>query len=509
MKIAVIDGKSKDREMLAEIVREIPDDCELAGTAADGKAGYRLVRDERPDMVIMDIQLPEMNGLTMLRKLRSEQIGAKVLILTGDQDFEKARQAIELGVDQYLLKPVNKYRVRQAAAQIAEKISMERAMEAAFTVESIFTSCLNGKNYLGGKLQAVIRERFGFTLEDPGAVLAVWLGNGYMQQCEKVCTILENAGRTQGISLCVMRINVWRMVVAVVYRVSEEKPEYTYFKENAVPMLCRNITGAVVCMWKDLKQLSSLPDGMKELRDLCEWNLVFDRGELIRPEDIENLDVIPLRYPTEFEERLREAVVSADGEEIKKSYYRIYDLFRRDAHRPEEIKECLIRFNMAVLDSYKTRNVVESEVKIQHSMQEIAEAMSWEQIRIAMEGFLEQMVRRAFADSGDEKLSPLVRKAIQLVMKYYDQGITLEETANRLFVSEEYLSTQFKKETGKGFTETVRGFRIERMKGLLVSTRLKLNQIAELTGYADPKYMSRVFKEETGMLPTEYRQSVR
>ena len=78
--------------------------------------------------------------------------------------------------------------------------------------------------------------------------------------------------------------------------------------------------------------------------------------------------------------------------------------------------------------------------------------------------------------------------------------------AERLFVSEEYLSVQFKKETGKGFTETVRSLRIERIKGLLLSTRLKLNQIAELTGYTDPKYMSRVFKEEVGMLPTEFRK---
>ena len=55
---------------------------------------------------------------------------------------------------------------------------------------------------------------------------------------------------------------------------------------------------------------------------------------------------------------------------------------------------------------------------------------------------------------------------------------------------------------------TVRNYRIERIKGLLINTRLKLTQIAELTGYADPKYMSRVFKEEVGMLPTEYRKSV-
>ena len=101
-----------------------------------------------------------------------------------------------------------------------------------------------------------------------------------------------------------------------------------------------------------------------------------------------------------------------------------------------------------------------------------------------------------------------MQKAKEMIRKYYSQGLTLEQTAERLFVSEEYLSSQFKRETGKTFTETVRKYRIKKVKELLSETHLKLNQIAELSGYSDPKYMSRVFKEEVGMLPTEYRKSI-
>lgn len=82
----------------------------------------------------------------------------------------------------------------------------------------------------------------------------------------------------------------------------------------------------------------------------------------------------------------------------------------------------------------------------------------------------------------------------------------MEEIAEKLHVTEEYLSTQFRKETGRTFTETIRGYRIERIKELLTATNWKLTKIAELAGYTDPKYMSRVFKEETGMLPLEYRK---
>ena len=69
------------------------------------------------------------------------------------------------------------------------------------------------------------------------------------------------------------------------------------------------------------------------------------------------------------------------------------------------------------------------------------------------------------------------------------------------------MSTRLKKEAGMTFTETMKKVRIERIKELLVSTSLKLNQIADQAGYSDPKYMSRIFREETGMLPSEYRKT--
>lgn len=96
---------------------------------------------------------------------------------------------------------------------------------------------------------------------------------------------------------------------------------------------------------------------------------------------------------------------------------------------------------------------------------------------------------------------------MEIVRKEYDRGITLEEAASQLYVSEEYLSSQFKKETGYNFTETVRKYRIEKIKELLRTTKYKMNQIAGLVGYSDPKYMSKVFKEEEGILPTEYRRN--
>lgn len=521
MKFVIIESEEQARETIKNTVHKTCPEAVLAGAAQNGKDGYELVRAENPDLVIMDLQLPGMGGLSMLRKLRSEKIDAKVIVITADTDFDHARQAISLSVDNYMLKPIKPLQLKNAVLQVIEKLESRRTLERTFTLENIFAGCLNGQMRADRNFHQMTREKFGFTLEDPGALFTVWIGNGYAEQRELVCSLLEKAGAGQGFSVCPISIDVWHLVAAVIYRSggsaqtqgnSSEKPsfgrEYNVFREHIVPVLSGSIRGEIICLWEETEHMENLLDALMKLRQIREWNLLFDRGDLIRRGDVEALDVVPLKYPAELEGQVRQAVLAANGEEIKKCFYRLYDAFRREPYSPREIKEALIRFDMAVLGVYKTQHEVESELGIQYSMQKIADAISWGQIRAAMESFFDELDFGAFEEDSDKELSTLVRKAVQLVRKYYDQGITLEEIAAQLFVSEEYLSSQFKKETGKGFSETLRSLRIERIKGLLAGTRLKLNQIAELTGYTDPKYMSKVFKDEVGMLPTEFRKTV-
>ena len=147
----------------------------------------------------------------------------------------------------------------------------------------------------------------------------------------------------------------------------------------------------------------------------------------------------------------------------------------------------------------------ETDLQVQHILQNMVTVVTWGEIQKDIEELIDLICESPRTDY-ENSVSEMVKKAKELVQNYYSQGITLEETARKLFVSEEYLSTQFKKETGASFTETVRKYRIEKVKRLLLDTTLKLNQIAELAGYSDPKYMSRVFKEEVGMLPGEFRK---
>ena len=260
----------------------------------------------------------------------------------------------------------------------------------------------------------------------------------------------------------------------------------------------------MVCVWRKSEQILDISRILPEMLKEMEWNLWFPDRFLICREEINRLHVVPVKYPLDLEDQAKWAVRRKDWKKLFTCYERLYECMMQEPHLPSQIKECLIRFNWSMIRAQKDRKE-ESELQIQNILQKIAAACTWEQISLAMREFM-SILNCVDRQEEDPSVSDLIQRAKDFIRKYYNQGITLEETARRLYVSEEYLSMQFKKETGNTFTETVRHYRIDRVKTLLVDTHLRMNQIADLAGYSDPKYMSRVFREEVGMLPSEYRK---
>ena len=96
--------------------------CEVAGTAYDGKGGLELIRTLKPDIVLTDIRMPNMDGLTMLAAIRSEHPQIQTAVLTAYRDFDYARQALTLGVCRYLLKPSNLEELKEAVRLMVSRL---------------------------------------------------------------------------------------------------------------------------------------------------------------------------------------------------------------------------------------------------------------------------------------------------------------------------------------------------------------------------------------------------
>ena len=121
-RVILVDDERLIVRGLSSVVPWAEFSCEIAGTAYDGKTGLELIRTVRPDIVLTDIRMPNMDGLTMLAALRSEFPEIQTTVLTAYRDFEYARQAITLGVCRYLLKPSNLDELKETVRLMASRL---------------------------------------------------------------------------------------------------------------------------------------------------------------------------------------------------------------------------------------------------------------------------------------------------------------------------------------------------------------------------------------------------
>lgn len=121
-KVAIIDDEPLIVEGLSKTMAWEKWNCQVAGCAYDGREGMELIRRERPDIIITDINMPEMDGLMMIAGLKSEFPDMQLIILTGYQEFEYARRAIELGVSRFLLKPSKMNELIEAIEAVTKRL---------------------------------------------------------------------------------------------------------------------------------------------------------------------------------------------------------------------------------------------------------------------------------------------------------------------------------------------------------------------------------------------------
>ena len=105
------------------ILKKLSPSYEVIGKAAGGREGLALIRSLKPDIILLDIRMPDMDGLTMLRELRREGVTCQALILTAYSDFSYAKMAIDLGVRSYLLKPVRVGELKRAMEEAEKKLA--------------------------------------------------------------------------------------------------------------------------------------------------------------------------------------------------------------------------------------------------------------------------------------------------------------------------------------------------------------------------------------------------
>jgi two-component system response regulator YesN len=512
----------------------------LAGEAADGEMALSSIRDIKPDILITDIKMPFMDGLTLSRLVKKTLPWIKIIILSGHDEFEYARKAISIGVEEYLLKPVSSRDMIAALDKIAAQIEEER--EKLLGIENLKKQARSHAD--------ILRER--------------WLLD-FVHGVVPAAEIVEQA-RELGLDL-IARSYIAAVIAvlppsfpekptedhtrflsvkAIIKSMTEKYPNVILFpgdEKKHIMVIKENLPGADAADAPDASAVEelayALAEGIKygvESNTECKVAIgigpVVERlGEISR--SFSGADSIAVRQAAMGLARIADArSFAGEGDFDQTGLLNIEGdpLAARLKYASKKDVDSIIKGyrellgekadESQILDYYIFGDIIVAASKIiedlkgdvrqiipfslnRYELKDILNSREvfYEKIRALFDAVIE------FRDSRTEgRYRSVILKAKEYIdLNYRNQDISLHTVASYVGISPNHLSTVFSQETGENFIEYLTRARIERAKYLLANTAMKSAGIAHETGFSDPHYFSFIFKKNTGLSPREYR----
>ncbi len=535
LKLFLVEDEAVIREGLKNTIPWEQYGYRFVGEAADGEMALPLIRQVRPDVLITDIKMPFMDGLSLARMVNAELPRTKILIMSGYDDFEYARTAIELGVEQYLLKPVTKQTMKKVLVELREKI--EQAAQAddyqaiyqeemheyeQFSRRRFFEKALGG----GLSVAETYEEASRASLEI--AAPAYNLLFFYLQEKKQLSSEKrEEASRRQDMALHFFL----------------RRSGYILFgwNVNCYGVLIKGgLAGLPDLMGKAVAHIEKSCEGTEELLD---WYVAMGRP-------VERISMLPECY--QVVNRCLACRFIAPGRRILSEEFLADQLNVQEEQEigevdpaqmdPKVIRDFLAGGNMGeihdfvesylqnireALESRMFRDYVILNIRFAVSAYRESLGVSAEEFEARIPGGQQDLNRKAedvasyFTDmleaafyfrnrESDYQRSRLLRKALEYIDLNYDrESLSLNGVSEEVGVSANYFSAVFSQGMECTFVEYVTGKRMEKARKLLKGTDLSSGEIAVQVGYKDPHYFSFVFKKNQGMSPREYRAGAR
>ncbi len=508
MRVVVVEDEIRIREGIEGLLEMMGEDYEFAGSAENGKTGLELIQKEQPDIVITDIRMPDMSGLEMLQEIRAQGNSVKTIVLSAYSEFEYARQAMRLGVTEYLLKPVSVDEFSKAMDAMKTKIEKERSIqpEALGTLEQIMSAVLYGQLELDKSLEEYLAGQYGIQPDQTIAEVCIYLGSQYKDKVNRMQREWENLLKTKDdLRFCMVQADYEQTLMIAIYQfgnIHELERKIQFWLLQEADSLEVGSVG-----WVEAKGLKSLKIAFDTLYQYMDWNLTLGREVLIAYPKILQVQTSVCVYPIELENRLKAELCLGNMEQVKKTAQKFFQFFSSGKlYTPKDIKECYVRFIWAVINITKEIDLLDYvNLNQQEILDKIMGAMLFQELEGTVERLLEQICLEEEQEDGTAHLT--VRRMKSMIHEFYQSGITLDEIALKLNVTPEYLSMQFHKEVGETYSSYMKNYRVSKAKELLVGTQMKQYEIARQVGYADSKYFGKVFRECTGYSPAEYRKT--
>ncbi|TCL54584.1 two-component system response regulator YesN [Kineothrix alysoides] len=509
MKVIIVEDEIRIREGICKLFGKMFPEYQVVGMAVNGEEGLKMILDKRPELVVTDVKMPVMDGLQMVARMYENKVKSKVIVLSAYSEFSYAQQAIRFGVSEYLVKPLVFMDFVQAVKNVESQLEEVEKLspEVLGNLEHVLFGLIFGGMGLNEELSSFLETKYEIGADCGFSEVCLYLGGRFEAKSGRIRRILEDCLSRKEMKYCILEMPKEKLLLVVFYGIREPDILERWFRHEIIELLFAMGNMDIGLGWINALGAGELRGSFQKLQQYMEWNISFGDKVMISYPKILQVQTAVCIYPIEIENSLKAAVCALDKGRIGKSLERFNAYFGTDyIYAPKEIKESYVRFLWVMMNVSKEIGLLDYEkLEQQKILEKIMSAVNKEELKKVSEEIFSFLRESIQEDDGNVGLN--VKKAESMFLEYYQQGITLEEIAARLNLTPEYLGMLFHKEKGVKFSAYARDYRIAKAKAILISSQMKLGEVADRVGYSDAKYFSRVFKECTGQLPAEYRKT--
>lgn len=543
LKIFLAEDEVVVRETIKRMIPWEEFGFELVGEAADGEMALPLLIRQQPDLLITDIKMPFMDGLTLARLAKKEIPGLKVVILSGYDDFNYAKQAIGIGVEDYLLKPITKNALIERLSEIRSRYEHEKTQKEyyeKFQREMQAYEKNSSRDFfealVGGSMDMMEvykrAEKLGLDIVAEAYNVLIFTMNcdedfsgqrdEYSSWEAESLELLENffAGHS---SAMLFRSNIFSYGVLLKGQ-RETIEENTRACVDEIRKILSRQDGRrewFLAVGQSVDRLSQIQKSYHTASRAFSQRYLYDEN-ILYYDEMETMEHPGGQAETEDNAYLQKVDVNALNPAILQKFLSnglqeetenfVKDYFYAIGQEPMESlvfrNYVILNVRFSVISFIKGLGCDTNEMESADTEEVLAESGKNMESAIA---YAKKMISQAIEirdqNSGNKNRS-ILKTAVDFIDSHYmDEEISLNTVANVANVSSNHFSALFSQNMGQTFIEYLTTLRMNKAKELLRCTGMRSSEIAGEIGYKDAHYFSYLFKKTQGMTPSDYRKA--
>lgn len=507
----------------------------FCGEASDGELAYPMIIKEKPDILITDIRMPFMDGLELCKLVKKELPNIKILILSGYDEFDYAKEAIRLGVTEYLLKPISSGKLLEALNGVSESIRREKEdkdlvrkyMEemrenTEHEKQKFFEQMIAGNLSMADALETGKKYEmnlsagmynlllFRFTLGEENRKSGELLGEAEYaieKLTERLEYVFEFQRGVEGWAFLLMADNEEQMSE----RVKELSKDLEEIMKNYSTIAYFGGIGQPVARLRELEESFREAERALAARFTMELNRIISVEDIRMAQNVDTLDDIEITSFGEIEKTrtMLEKFLNNGAEDEIDEFVDVYI-----NELPEENLKSVLMRQYIIMDAYIVmmsfcEKIEGIEGEMQAQSEELKNSMKTSQTLEEIKNYIRMLLKKIIGvrdTISGRRYSDIIEIAKDQIRKtYMSDEISLNTIAAEVGMSPSYFSSIFSKEMGKTFVEYLTEIRMDRAKELLMCSSMKTSEIGYEVGYKDPHYFSYIFKKTQNCTSKEFR----